>query len=89
MELTDLTISHAQTLLRAGELSADELTAACLQAIERLNPLLNAFITVGEANQEARKQGNMAGPMGTCLPVYLFTLLLFPFSASHRHQRPV
>jgi aspartyl-tRNA(Asn)/glutamyl-tRNA(Gln) amidotransferase subunit A len=65
MELTDLTISRAQALICAGELRADELTAACLQAIERLNPLVNAYITVGEANKETGKQGNLS----TSLPV--------------------
>ena len=69
MDLASLTISRAQALLRTGELSADELTAACLQAIERLNPLLNAFITVEEVNKETRKQGNLS----TSLPVYLST----------------
>ncbi|MFH1905863.1 MAG: amidase, partial [Chloroflexota bacterium] len=46
MELSFLTISEAKTLLSRREISADELSAACLRQIERFNPTLNAFITV-------------------------------------------
>jgi aspartyl-tRNA(Asn)/glutamyl-tRNA(Gln) amidotransferase subunit A len=48
-----------------------DLTDACLQAIKRLNPEINAFITVGEVSKETRKQGNMENqPKGlsTCFP---------------------
>jgi aspartyl-tRNA(Asn)/glutamyl-tRNA(Gln) amidotransferase subunit A len=64
MDFSSLTISHAQTLLQTGELSAAELTEACFQAIERLNPLLNAFITVGGENvsEETGKQGEKVSP---------------------------
>jgi aspartyl-tRNA(Asn)/glutamyl-tRNA(Gln) amidotransferase subunit A len=51
-------ISTALEQLRAGTLTAAELTGACLQAIERLNPKINAFITVGDVDQETGKQGN-------------------------------
>jgi aspartyl-tRNA(Asn)/glutamyl-tRNA(Gln) amidotransferase subunit A len=47
-----LTISSALELLEQDELSARELVEACFRQIERLNPELNAFITVidpGEA----------------------------------------
>jgi len=48
--LTDLTLAAAREGLRARRFSARELTEAHLAAIEALNPLLNAFITVtGEA----------------------------------------
>ncbi len=40
-----LTISSALTSLRAGQISALELTEACLRQIEHLNPTINAFIT--------------------------------------------
>lgn len=43
MELTTLTISRAQALLQAGELTATDLAAACLAVIEAKNPALNAF----------------------------------------------
>jgi aspartyl-tRNA(Asn)/glutamyl-tRNA(Gln) amidotransferase subunit A len=44
--LTDLTIAEARDALRAKAFSAVDLTMAHLQAIEALNPRLNAFITV-------------------------------------------
>jgi aspartyl-tRNA(Asn)/glutamyl-tRNA(Gln) amidotransferase subunit A len=44
--LTDLTIAAARDALRAGAFSAVELTQAHLNAVDVLNPRLNAFITV-------------------------------------------
>ena len=44
--LTDLTLAAARDGLRAKDFTATELTAAHLEAIEALNPALNAFITV-------------------------------------------
>lgn len=41
-----LTIEQALEWIRARKLSAEELTGACLDKIKRLNPALNAFITV-------------------------------------------
>jgi aspartyl-tRNA(Asn)/glutamyl-tRNA(Gln) amidotransferase subunit A len=49
MSLTDLTIAGAQEGLRARHFSAEQLTLAHLQAIEALNPRLNAYITVSHA----------------------------------------
>jgi len=45
-DLCLLTLTDAGALLRARSLSPLELTQACLRRIERLNPRLNAFITV-------------------------------------------
>ena len=45
-DLTGLSIADASELVRAGKASPVELTRACLARIERLNPSLNAFITV-------------------------------------------
>jgi aspartyl-tRNA(Asn)/glutamyl-tRNA(Gln) amidotransferase subunit A len=58
MELSFLTITEALTLLSRREISAGELTEACLRQIERLNPRMNAFITVASviARSEATKQ---------------------------------
>ena len=42
----ELTVTAALELLRSGGISATSLTRACLERIERLNPKLNAFITV-------------------------------------------
>src|SRR6188768_1539656 len=44
--LTSLTLSEASALLASRAVSAVELTQACLDRIEKLNPALNAFITV-------------------------------------------
>lgn len=46
MELTSLSLAEAAQLLRAKKISPVELTRHCLARIERLNPKLNAFITV-------------------------------------------
>jgi aspartyl-tRNA(Asn)/glutamyl-tRNA(Gln) amidotransferase subunit A len=45
-ELTALSLWDAAELLRGRKVSPVELTNACLARIERLNPALNAFITV-------------------------------------------
>jgi aspartyl-tRNA(Asn)/glutamyl-tRNA(Gln) amidotransferase subunit A len=45
-DLTALTIAEAFQLVRSKKVSPVELTHACLSRIERLNPKLNAFITV-------------------------------------------
>src|SRR5713226_6316195 len=45
-DLTGLSIWDASELLQARKVSPVELTNACLARIERLNPILNAFITV-------------------------------------------
>ena len=42
----DLTVIEAVTMIRQGKLTPVELTEACLKRIEKLNPRLNAFITV-------------------------------------------
>ncbi len=50
MRPTDLTLAEGLEALEAREISAVELTQSFLDAIERLNPRLNAYITVtGEA----------------------------------------
>jgi len=45
-DLTALSLADAAELLRGRKVSPVELTNACLARIERLNPVLNAFITV-------------------------------------------
>ncbi|MYD08844.1 MAG: Asp-tRNA(Asn)/Glu-tRNA(Gln) amidotransferase subunit GatA [Chloroflexi bacterium] len=54
-ELTSLTISDALELMRAGDISARELTEAHLQRIEALDPALGAYLTVTDdlARQQA------------------------------------
>jgi len=66
-----LTIAQLGPLLRARKLSSLEVTESCLQRIERLNPKLNAFITVTaeSARREARQAdreiqaGKYRGPL--------------------------
>ncbi len=65
------TISELTQRLRRGEVSAVEITQECLGRIERLNPALNAFITImsESALAEARKaeteilRGEWRGPL--------------------------
>jgi aspartyl-tRNA(Asn)/glutamyl-tRNA(Gln) amidotransferase subunit A len=45
-ELTSLTIAQARAKLTAKEISAAELTDAYLSAIEAVNPVINAYVTV-------------------------------------------
>jgi aspartyl-tRNA(Asn)/glutamyl-tRNA(Gln) amidotransferase subunit A len=57
-DLAPLSLAEAATLIRGRKLSPVELTAACLSRIERLDPVLNAFITV--TADLARKQAKQA-----------------------------
>jgi aspartyl-tRNA(Asn)/glutamyl-tRNA(Gln) amidotransferase subunit A len=45
-DLTDLSLLEAVSELRAGKIASIELTQACLERIERLDPALQAFITL-------------------------------------------
>ena len=66
-----LTIADAAALLRAGQLTARDLTEACLDRITRDNPRLNAFILItaesarAEADQADRelRAGHDRGPL--------------------------
>src|SRR5258707_1386420 len=76
------TISELAPRLRRKEVSPVELTRACLDRIERLNPVLNAFITVSaeSAMAEARAaeieiaRGEWRGPLHG-IPVALKDLI--------------
>ncbi|MFN8399292.1 MAG: amidase [Anaerolineales bacterium] len=46
MHPVTLTLSEQRELIKSKEISASELAAACYRQIDRLNPTLNAFITV-------------------------------------------
>jgi aspartyl-tRNA(Asn)/glutamyl-tRNA(Gln) amidotransferase subunit A len=64
-------ITEISRQLRAGELSPVELTKNCLAAIEKLNPVLNAFVTVtsrsalleAQAAEIEIQQGKYRGPL--------------------------
>jgi aspartyl-tRNA(Asn)/glutamyl-tRNA(Gln) amidotransferase subunit A len=68
MDMTWMTVIDACRLISRHELSPLTLTEACLCQIERLNPRLNAFITVDRdlARSEATKQS----PKGRLSPLY-------------------
>jgi len=57
MNLNELTIKDARAKLDAGEITSLELTEACLTQIKKLNPEINAVLTVCEdlALQEAKE----------------------------------
>lgn len=65
------TITGLSTKFRRGEISPVEVTRACLERIEKLNPSLNAFITVmaewalAEARtaEEEIRRGEWRGPL--------------------------
>ena len=56
--MIDISISEAAELLRRKEISPVDLATACLDRIERLNPVLNAFITV--THERAMAQARLA-----------------------------
>jgi aspartyl-tRNA(Asn)/glutamyl-tRNA(Gln) amidotransferase subunit A len=70
-DLSALTLAEASRLVRSKKVSPVELTEACLLRVERLNPGLNAFITVTAdiALDQARaaeahiQQGLWLGPL--------------------------
>lgn len=57
MDLSSLTISEASRLIRTKQISPVELTQAYLERIDKINPLLNCFITITPeiAMQQARQ----------------------------------
>lgn len=65
-DLTALTVADAATAIRSRSLSSVELTDALLERIERVQPTLNAFITVtaDAARDAARAADAGTGPDG-------------------------
>jgi aspartyl-tRNA(Asn)/glutamyl-tRNA(Gln) amidotransferase subunit A len=69
--MIDLSISEAAELLRQKKISPVDLATACLDRIERLNPVLNAFITVtregalaqARAAEDEIQRGQWRGPL--------------------------
>src|SRR6267378_3442929 len=69
--MIDISISEAAELLRRKKISPVDLATACLDRVERLNPVLNAFITVTHegAMAQARvaedeiQRGQWRGPL--------------------------
>ena len=80
-ELTSLTISQALELMRAGDISARELTEAHLQRIEAIDPSIGAYLAVtadlareqAAAADEARASGDDRPLLG--IPIALKDVL--------------
>ena len=70
-ELTELTLREAAEAMRAGRASAEDLTRACLARIDRVQPTVNAFITVAgdaaladaRARDAESRSGRWRGPL--------------------------
>src|SRR6202521_713262 len=70
-DLTKLSIREAAELIRKKKVSPVELTKACLARIDRVNPALNAFITItaesvfeqARAAESEVMRGNWRGPL--------------------------
>jgi aspartyl-tRNA(Asn)/glutamyl-tRNA(Gln) amidotransferase subunit A len=71
LDISNLTIKHVSKLITSRQISCLELVDATIERIEKLNPKLNAFITILDesARREARhadsliKQGKYLGPL--------------------------
>ncbi len=70
-----LTIEQALGLMRTGKLSAAKLADDCLKRIEKLNPALNAFITVSDRQPVPGVQS-----ASTTLPVFASALHGIPIA---------
>ena len=71
LDISNLTIKHLSKLIASREISCLEVLDATVERIEKLNPKLNAFITILDqsARREAKhadsliKQGKYLGPL--------------------------
>ena len=71
LDISNLTIKHLSKLIASREISCLEVLDATIERIEKLNPKLNAFITILDqsARREAKhadsliKQGKYLGPL--------------------------
>lgn len=72
-ELTSLTVRQALDLLQSRQVSSLEMTRACLECIDRLEPTLHAFITRTSelALEQARRADELRAKDGANLPALL------------------
>jgi aspartyl-tRNA(Asn)/glutamyl-tRNA(Gln) amidotransferase subunit A len=71
LDISSLTIKHLSKLIASREISCLEVIDATIERIQKLNPKLNAFITIldDQARREAKhadsliKQGKYLGPL--------------------------
>lgn len=61
MNLSFLPLTDLRNLVKSKEMDANELISACYRQIERLNPVLNAFITVMPQENPVAQEGNLYG----------------------------
>ncbi|MGE5251217.1 MAG: amidase [Bacteroidota bacterium] len=63
MDTRSLTLTEARAAIARGEMTPEAVSEACLQQIERLNPIINAFITVLDftASSAGAKQSPLFG----------------------------
>jgi aspartyl-tRNA(Asn)/glutamyl-tRNA(Gln) amidotransferase subunit A len=57
MNLSFLSLTDQRDLMKSDEINAADLTSACFRQIERLNPTLNAFITVIPPDSQFSQNG--------------------------------
>jgi len=62
--LNSLTVTRALEALRNKEISAVELTQACLDQIENLNPRINAFLAINDLAISEAKKADIHKPLG-------------------------
>ena len=82
LDINSLTIKHLSRLIASREISCIDVIDATIERIQRLNPKLNAFITIldDQARKEAKhadsliKQGKYLGPLHG-IPVSLKDLI--------------
>ncbi len=61
MNISSLHLTDLRNLVKSKEIEAVELVSACYRQIERLNPLLNAFITVIAQEPSTANEGMLCG----------------------------
>lgn len=67
--LNQLTINEAREGLKNNQFSSVELTQACLNQIETLNPEINAFLTINEHAMDEAKKADEARANGSNSPL--------------------
>lgn len=63
MDLSSLSLTEQRDLVKSNEIVASDLTSACYRQIERLNPTLNAFITVIPHESLIQQNGTQGKPL--------------------------
>ena len=64
MDTASLTLTQARAALAQGDFSPQSLSEACLRQIERLNPTINAFITIIRPERSRKAAQSTSSPKG-------------------------